>query len=80
MRLGLGPQTLVEEPSLFQKAKLCTDSNIGESIASCFGSTRKTKPSTQSSGFFTFKKAWFACTSVGYLKQVGYADERCTAI
>ncbi len=38
-------QSLVEESKLFQKANLCvfTDSNVGKSIASRFGSSRKTK-------------------------------------
>ena len=38
-------RSLVEESKLFQKANLCvfTDSNVGKSIASRFGASRKTK-------------------------------------
>ena len=38
-------RSLVEEPKIFQKANLCvfTDSNVGKSIASRFGSSRKTQ-------------------------------------
>ena len=51
MRSGLGPRThffvrsLVEESKIFQKANRCvfTDSNVGQSIASRFSASRKTK-------------------------------------
>ena len=38
-------RSLVEESKIFQKANLCifTDSNVGKSIASRFGASRKTK-------------------------------------
>ena len=42
---ALSLRSLVEESKIFQKANLClfTDSNVGKSIASRFGASRKTK-------------------------------------
>ena len=59
-------RSLVEESKLFQKANLCvfTDSNVGKSIASRFGASRKT--STLNFVIFMFRnlllQAWFEST------------------